>query len=344
LVAHIQRGNSETPAAGRGILRRLNASLAGHGAWFVVAFVIVNGVGTVDFDDFRVLATHPFALHPALGRQFLQSSPLTYLLGAPLAKVVGVTAAYCIVALVGLAIAWYGIARWLQRFRASETAIVALVLSATPLLLVLTRWLGKSDAFLLGFYLAFAALEPSRRFAKSVLVVGMVLAHREIGTIALVGHVVLFRRDFAAIVIGSAIGHGTIFAYHHAVLPSPPESRVAVAERLTAETIDAFVRAPFAHLAVSFNWFWIFLATCRARSDAALWMFIAGIVAAAAFALDYTRVVTLCALPIYLHVGERLASAPDSVPRFLRAFPFPLAFVLQFQFELGQVHDFSWFR
>src|SRR5262249_17503172 len=156
-------------------------------AWFLLAFLALNGVSATDGSDFRILAEDPLALHPNPDRQFLHSSPFTFFVGAPLVRLLGAEAALPLVPVAGLVALLWSVRRLLGRLSPPQAQIVWRVLASTPLLFVLTHWLGKSDPFLVAFYLAIVA-GARRPVTRFLLATAMIVCHREIGTLILVLH------------------------------------------------------------------------------------------------------------------------------------------------------------
>lgn len=321
-----------------------NARLLRHPVWFVAAFLVIYGVDGSDDADFRQLASDPLALHPDLDRQFLHSSPLVYFVGHPIVRLIGAEAGFVVVSAAGFALLAWGIARLLRPLTADAASEAATVLLASPLLLVVTRWIGKPDPVLIGLYLLLVSA-PRAAWLRTALAVLLVLCHREIATFVLIGHLVVHRRDWAAVLVGLALGHLAIVGYHHGLLPSPPGSRESYAGAHAPEILAGFIANPLAHLVFSLGWFWIFFAIAlRRQRQLATMILLATIVAAGALTFDYTRVTALCALPIIVRVALQLAGPPPGLPRFLRRLPFPLLFLLQFQIEgAHHVRDSRWF-
>jgi hypothetical protein len=305
--------------------------------WFLLGFLLLNGVRGSDFPQFRFLVEHPLALLPEVDGQFRHGSPLTYLAGVPLAELFGPHAAFALVTAGGFGLLALALRRFLRPFPAAQRATILVVLASTPLLVVLTRWIGKSDPYLAAFYLL--VVTARRPALQALLAAAMVLCHREIATVILVLHIACARRDVAPLLAGLAAGHGLVLAYWHLLLPAPPASRAQYAAGHREAILAAVVTAPLVHIAFALNWFWYFLfAHARRARDLAP---IAVVLLVAAMATDFTRVASLCALPIILHVAVRTPAA--ALPR---ARWFPLLFVVQFQVEgfLGRTYDWNWLR
>ncbi len=330
-----------------GWLSAANRRMRRQPAWFLLVFLVVNGLQVSDARDFALLAGNPLALLPSVDKQFLHGSPFTFFIAAPIASLAGGHVALAVTIAAGLLLLALALRRFLGRFSAPDRETLTIVLLSTPLLLVLTRWMGKSDLFLVGFYLLLAASDE-RGIVKTCLAVLVVLCHREIGSIVLAVHLLLCRRDLLPVLAGLALGHLLVLGYFFALLPSPPHSRVDFAHHHVTELLRARARAPIGHVLFSLNWFWIFLVVflgqTRASRDRLCALLLGGLLLVGALAFDYTRVVSLCALPIVLHIAVRLTRT-NALPSLLGRAPFPLLFLAQFQIEgRGQIHDWSWLR
>lgn len=322
-----------------------NERLRRQPGWFLLAFLVLNGVRFTDVHDFGLLATDPMALLPRLDKQFLHGSPFTFFIAAPIACLVSPIGAFAMVNAAGFLLLAVALRRFLGRFTTRQAHTLCLVLLSTPLLLVLTRWIGKSDTFLIGFYLLLA-VDPKRPIARCALALAMVLCHREIGTIVLVVHLLFRRHDALPVLAGLALGHCLVLVYLFELLPAPPQSRAQYVGQHALQLLRAFTANPIGHLLFSLNWFWIFfIAYLRRPGDRLTVAVFVVLFGFAIMAFDFTRVVSLCTLPIIVRVAVRLASEADVVPALSLAAPFPLLFLAQFQIEGdGRVHDWSWLR
>ena len=124
-------------------------------------------------------------------------------------------------------------------------------------------------------------------------------------------------------------GNALILAYHYAVLPQPPLSRLVAATFLYKSiTLDAFLNDIPAHIALTFNWF-----LAAASGAAPAWAprpdRCAGVLRVGrVLGLDYTRDFTLLAFPLVLFVTERLL-AEEKTPLPLSLSALPLLALLQ---------------
>src|SRR3954468_16726269 len=186
-------------------LETANARVVRSPWCFVLSFVILYGVDGADYEDLKRLAAHPLTLHPDVQRQFLHSSPLLSFVGYPLVQLVGPAVAVAILGVAAFAVLTVGLGRLTRGLPAEAAPAVTVVLLSTPLTLVLTTWLGKTDPAVAGLYFLLAAA-PRSQVARGALALAMTLCHCEIATVVLVGHAVVRRRDAAAVVIGLGLG------------------------------------------------------------------------------------------------------------------------------------------
>jgi hypothetical protein len=325
-------------------LETANARVVRSPWWFFAVFLILYGVDGADYEDLKRLAAHPLTLHPDVQRQFLHSSPLLYFLGYPLVQLVGPAVAVATLGAASFAVLAAGLGRLTRGLPDEAVSAVTLVMLSTPLTLVLTTWLGKTDPAVAGVYLLLAAA-PRSQLARCALAVVMTLCHCEIATVVLVGHAVVRRRDAVAVLIGLGLGHLAVLGYHHLLLSAPPVSRSDYAQLHRAEILSGFIANPLAHLVFALGWFWmIFVIELRRRPRIAYLVVVAVALGVASLTYDYTRVATMCALPVIVQVALGIATRPGGLPRFLRRLPFPLVFLLQFQIQDAQrICDSRWF-
>jgi hypothetical protein len=319
-----------------------NTAIARRPGWFVAAFVVLYGLGFMDLAGFGQLARHPLTLNPDVEHQFLHSSPLPFFVGYPLARWIDPAVAYAVVVVVGLGGLGWAFLRLVRQLPAGAATTVSLVLLSSPLLLVLTGWIGKSDPMIVGLYLLLIA-GPRSPWCRGALAAAIVLCHREIGSFVLIGHTAVHRRD-PAVWIGFVIGHLGVFGYLHGLLPAAPGSRAEYAEGHTAALVGGLAANPVAHLVLSFGWFWIFAAIharFTGRISSLAWLSM--VVGIASVTLDFTRVAVMCALPVIVDTALWFGAAPDRLPRFVRRLPFPLVFLIQFQLSNAhQLRDSRW--
>jgi hypothetical protein len=328
------------------LMRRLpwegGGSATARAALLFGAIVLVTGVRFADLSQLVALHAQPFRLLDSPQKWFLHGSLLNIFAGHALhvESPLQIRGFYLAATFLAIgAILYYGhrgLADPGERWR--FFVLVAL----SPLLHVLVFWVGKSDAFLVaGYFLLLLARGP---LVVGALALGMTLAHQEIATVLLAVHALLHRPRPAlllALVAGWAAGLG-VHQVYLAQLGITGSSRVLwAAGRLEAFARSNFAR-PVAMLALSFSWFWIpVLVFLRERRGWAVPGLAAGCFAVATFGVDFTRVFTVMALPLIVHVARELARAEGGVlqPHF-RAFTL-LAFV-QMELAIGRVWDNGW--
>jgi hypothetical protein len=302
-------------------------------------FLGLYGYGTIDVGDYRVLSAAPLALHPELSRQFLQFSPLAYFLGYPFTSTIGWTWSFAIVmggGLVGFVTALRHFAA--VRYRAHRHDAMLMIL-ATPLLIVLTQYLGKSDLYLVVFLLLLVASgNPVRQVAFSALIV---LCHLEMGLLILVSAMFLGIVPWRSAIAGGVVGVLLILGYHQYLLPSPPRSRADMGAGFLSEALDAVMNTPVLHLVFTFGAFWMCVFTAWPLGWRWRAVFV-GTLAIASVTLDFTRVFNLVGLPMTIAAVDKVFPPVDDgagpgAPRWFVALPL-LAFV-QVHLLSGYVFD-----
>ncbi len=302
-------------------------------------FLALYGYGTIDVGDYHLLSAAPLALHPDPNRQFLQFSPLAYFLGYPFTITLGDTWSFAIVMGGGLlcfAAALHHFAA--VRYRAHRHDAM-LMLLATPLLIVLTQYVGKSDVFLVVFLLLLAAsTKPIAQIAFSAL---MVLCHLEMGLLILGSAIVLGIVPWRTAIAGGVSGVLLMLGYHQYLLPAPPQSRADMSAAFLSESIGAVMNTPVMHLVFSFGAFWACVFTAWPLD----WRWRALLVATfliACATLDFTRVFILVGLPMTIAVIDKILLTADeaaavATPHWFTVLPL-LAFV-QVHLLSGYVFD-----
>lgn len=285
----------------------------------VPLFLCLYGFGTIDTTDFFLLSANPAQLNPEVHRQFLQFSPLPYFLGYPLTNTLGPRPSFAIVMLGGLLLFTLSLRRFAATRYGARCNDAILMVFATPLLIVLTQYFGKSDSFLAAsFFLLLAARTTPGQLGCAALVV---ISHFEIGSIILASAVFLSLVR-ARVLVGGIAGALVLFAYHYLWLPSPPQSRANLGASYLVEAFSIAAATPIAHLVWTFGPFW----WCVTRAWPLHWRWavvFAGALGLATVTLDFTRVFVLVGLPLIVVTIDRvLARLEAPEPRWLTALPY----------------------
>lgn len=309
-----------------------------HPALFVALFVSLYGWRRQDFDDFAILTRHPFVTHPNALRQFLHSSPLSIVVGWPFTRAFGPHASYAIVCALGFAVMLAAARLYLRGMADDQRPTVVAVVFSTPLLLVLSQWLGKGDPFLIGFFLVVRVFR-GRTWPCAAAAALLVASHRELGMLMLAGDALLRWELRPPTVLGAAVGLASV-ALYQAGLSVPPFSRTDLALAYLKSGLSGWERVPITHLMLAFTWFWLVLFLRGRTSD---WPRVA-LTVAFCFAVsldgaDYTRDFILCAFPVVIYTAEEVARDPRSAA-LMTAWPIPFPFLIQMQLEsFDQVTD-----
>jgi len=318
----------------RSPIHRFCQSLWNRPLLVIPLFLCLYGYGTIDTEAFRILSAAPLTLHPDTGRQFLQFSPVVYFLGYPFTQVFGATWSFAFVMGGGLVL----FAAALRRFAAvrygDHQRDAMLMVFATPLLIVLTQYLGKSDLFMVSAFLLLV-VTPGLA-AQIALGAIVVLGHFEMGLLMLTTAIVLGILPRRA-VLGAIAGLLLLYGYHYVLLPAVPQSRATVGTGFLNEALTAVTNTPILHLIFTFGAFWICVLTAWPLSWRWRIVFV-GTLGLASVTLDFTRVFTLLALPMIIAVIDGVLSRPaDRPPAWLAILPL-LAFV-QAHLLSGYVFD-----
>lgn len=315
-------------------------ALRRHPTLFASAFLLLYAYKIEDFSDFAQITANPFVTHPDATRQFLHSSPLTLFFGWPLTHLAGAPASFTVVCGAGFGLLLFALRRYLDGRKAEERSTILFVAFSTPLLLVLTQWVGKQDPYLISFYLLVVASRDNA-WASGLFSLLLVLCHKELGTVMLAGDCLLRWSISPGIVLGAVLGNALVSLYLGS-LSTPPLSRTGLALRYMQDGFTGWVANPVGHVLFGFNWFWLVLAAGR---NALPWsrvvLFLVLCFAIGFDGADFTRDILLCGLPLVVYTAERLAAAPEG-SRVARG-RLPLLFLLQVQIvSFDQLRDTNW--
>src|SRR5262249_10204580 len=170
----------------------------------VGVFAAIYGLKLSDAAEFRAIALDPFRVAVPPDHQFLYGSPFTFLLGNYYVHhAVDVDAAFYLVAACGAELLAIAIHRAFGAMLPPEARPVAvLVLFTSPLLLVVNSFVGKSDPYLIAFFLLLTTATSAGSIV--ILATAMPLCHSELGAIILAGYLCLHPDRWRPIVTGLA--------------------------------------------------------------------------------------------------------------------------------------------
>ena len=268
------------------------------------ATLLANGLATTDIPDFFAISRDITKMSALPGRELFYSSPLNFII-ANLFHLVSLTGFFVIhvgevmVMLVCVAAA---VSRKLPN--REQRWLYLVLLSLTPLWLVVMKWLGKTDPVLIGgFFLCWGFASRWRM----LVVVIMIMAHRELGSLMTLALFVLESRDGKNtdknLLYALAVGNGLQLLYQYGLLDQLPSSRAELMSGRARSFWDAFIQMPALYIMSMFSWYWIFICLERPRK-------IEFGIFALAFVLalmneDFTRDFTLAALPAMVFHIER---------------------------------------
>jgi hypothetical protein len=185
-------------------------------------------------------------------------------------------------------------------------------------LVTLLWWIGKSDPYLLGFFLLLTCSpSPASQVALASL---MIASHGELATLLLLMHGVLVPGRWRPIALGLIVGHGMLALYTGMLSPEPT-SRADFAWQHAAELIGIFAATPLLHLFVP-----AMLTAMYAVMRTLTWRAATVLAVALAFAIvaqDFTRVFTILSTPVLIDAARTIALSRQSAVTWL----WPLAFL-----------------
>lgn len=273
-------------------------------------FLALYGAATIDVSDFRMLSSAPLQLHADPSRQFLHFSSLPFVLGYPVTRTVGPASSFWIVMLGGLTFAAAALRRCVAVRYGSRQNDAMLMVFATPLLIVLSQYIGKSDSFMVAFLLLLvASTNPLMQILLACLVVS---SHLEMGLLVLGSATFLRILPMRWTALGAVAGVLLVFGYHHYLLPAPPQSRADMGAEYLSAAVGAVMATPVLHLLSMFGPFWFCVVKAGRPDWRWLTMFVLTAVVASA-TLDFTRVFILVGLPLVIATVDNCVPRSDTV-------------------------------
>ena len=292
----------------RSAVLRLCLFLRAH-PWLVIPlFLALYGAATIDVGDFRMLSAAPLQLHVDPSRQFLHFSSLPFVLGYPVTTTIGPAVSFWMVMLAGLIFCAAALRRCAAVRYGSRQNDAVLMVFATPLLIVLTQYIGKSDPFMVGFLLLLvASTNPLMQVLLACLVV---VSHLEIGVLVLGSAMFLRILPIRWTALGAVAGVLLVFGYHYSLLPAPPQSRADMGVQYLSDAVGAVMNTPVLHMLAMFGPFWLCVFTARRLHWR--WLLVLAMTTAVASAtLDFTRVFILVGLPLVIAIVDDAMSDLD---------------------------------
>ena len=281
-------------------------------AWLAVGlFACVYGLRTIDEAAFRIISAAPFVMNLPPESQYLYGSPLTFWLGSYYQHH-GLDYAWAFATVNGLGLTLFFVSLYalLRRECHDDWSVAATILFTSPLLLIVLSWIGKSDAFLLGFYFLFTLSDS--RVTQAILCGLMALCHRELAIILLCVDLCLQRRCWQAIGTGLLFGETAVYVYTQLLLSPAPVSRAIYAAGQLSQLWRIFWSHPALHLMATFGPFWVFaLSRVFVKPVRALAFGVS--FGLALLSYDFTRIFAIISAPLLLEISrEVVAEAADT--------------------------------
>jgi hypothetical protein len=268
----------------------------------LLAWLLLHGIGLNDFRDFKAITSDLSRVQVEPKDQFLYSSPLMLWAGALLRPFFGAALSYVLLCATGLGLLAFTLWRHLREQFDGEAGLALVFLMWSPLLIVLLHWVGKSDPYLLVFYLLLRSSRSSLRTSLCCFL--MLLCHREMGTLLVVFECLRQPALRWRALPGLLLGHAAIYGYHHLVMAAPPMGRADFlgADALLIPRTNAHHVLGFVGLSLA--WYWAFVMRFS-RLKPTEGLILLACLGFSLLTLDYTRVFTLLAFPVLLSTLER---------------------------------------
>ena len=269
------------------------------------AALAANGLATTDIPDFLSISRDTTRMLALPERGLFYSSPLNFFI-ADLLHLNSVAGFFIIhVTEIVLMLIAVGVAVGNKLPTPQQRLLYLILLSLTPVWLVAMKWLGKTDPVLIGGFFLCWGFQGRWRM---LIVVIMILAHRELGSLMALMLFVLERSEgktgdknlFYAI----AVGNGFHLIYQYGILDQPPSSRAALMGGKAASFLTAFSQLPALYVMSMFSWYWILL--CLEKPTKIEFGLFTLALVLALLNEDFTRDFTLAALPVTIFHIERV--------------------------------------
>lgn len=271
---------------------------------YIFSLVVFFKPTFTDIPDLIQLHANPFEILVAEKRQFLHGSLANILLGWFLGAKTEAQIRLLYAAIFSLSMGMLVYCA-LKKYQNPKSAILfLLVLCASPIVHVLTTWLGKSDSLLLIGYMLLYFMDTHVLISAGAFLI--VLAHKEMGIIVLAFHMAISNeRKISPVLVGLVIG-ALAHALYMKELPSLPASRLDYLIANYDHIKNYFFERLGYNLWGAFVPFFVFAFIKNLLSIKAMTMSLAAFVIAM-LASDFVRVYTMLSVPIFFSVSERFA-------------------------------------
>lgn len=285
-------------------------------AIYAVVFFIPYGMGVGELKGNTALAQSLFATLSG-HYQSLYGSPL----GPIIAHTFGI---YSQTSYILMCLGFVGLCLWaltravMLNARSTRHALDTLVLlSLSPIMLLLFSWVGKTDPLIIISYLGFITVRHP--ILRNIAVICLLLAHEQIGVLLLGVHYTLHFnevRQFHTYVPGLLVGLGGLTLYHHYLPPFEDRLAFVAAPQRWGGWLFNIFHFPLI-LWTGFGWFWIVVGWAfvqRWIPRLTLLLAVTLPLMGSVFAYDSTRVFLLIGFPIVWKVLEKYKKYGEPLP------------------------------
>ena len=310
----------------------------GQTAGFMVVFFLLYGLGIAHFQEFSALYQNPMALLPR-HQQWLQESPVQYLIGYSLFSHLNAHTAFLFTQLLGVSflLASYIL---LLKTRKLDHSQLFLVLALSPFIFTQFVWFGKADIFLVASCFGMLATGYRHRFLFPIFLLISTFSHPQATVFHLIFFVILrqVRRD-KALLLG-IITSGALYALYTYKLNADFGRGEYMYDALF-RLLKHHSRVPLFDVFSTFGWLWFPIIYYRKSIDWRFYLVATLCFFIAFLTFDHTRVFMLLSLPALVYLAEKV-SVVDYAREASRLFPIWILVFFQFQKWNGSIFDTGW--
>lgn len=311
--------------------------------WFlsyIIIFVILYGLSLEGTSAFKILYKNPYVLLPKEG-QWLQESPIQFLLGYYLFRWSPWYVAYFAVQFLGVSYFVFSIRSFLKTYELNSDQFLR-VLAISPLILILITWHGKPDIFTVAAFFSILAFHGRNTLILILSVLVAVFAHPQIAIIHVSLAVFLGLLRPNPRLISSYIFSFLIYFLYKHNLEGDLFGRSDWIFEYWRKLLKTQLYNPIFSIVGTFGWFWLIVYQVRQKLSFRFWIAFVLCYLITLTTFDHTRIFVLVSLPLitYTYVKCESGESLDQIKKFLPIF---FMFFIQLQKRPGgSIVDSSW--
>jgi len=272
-------------------------------------------------------------------KQWLQESPIQYLVGYSLFGRLNAVGAYVLTQLVGIALLLVSYSLLLKNEHIKHSQLF-LVLTLSPFLLTIFFWFGKADIFLVASCFGMLATVKKNRFLFPFFLLISAFSHPQITAFYLLFFLILKQVRVDRLFLLSIIASSALYAIYTYKL-NADFGRADYMYDALLTLLKHHLKAPLFDLFSTFGWLWLPIIYFRKSLSIRVYIVSFLCFVITAFTLDHTRVFMLLSLPLLVYLSEEV-DIVEYVKKASQFFPIWILLLFQFQKWNGVVYDTAW--